>query len=172
MVWDAQWDHWLSLRSDHGDPRGDLGVVHVILMTEIVLWGESYEKCCWKCSRNHTGTTDRSMGNDHVIPGVILRVAYVILMRKVALSEQIGRDLIFWKCLPCNVIDKLCSILSHNMMPLYSKHMVLLLGATTQHIILFSHLTRESTIGKPRRTGRSTSFFQKTALRCISALAS
>ena len=40
-----------------------------------------------------------------VILGVILRVAYVILLRKVALSEQIGRDLIFWKCLPCNVID-------------------------------------------------------------------
>ena len=71
-----------------------------------------------------------------VIPGVILRVAYVILMRKVALSEQIGRDLIFWKCLPCNVIDKLCSILSHNLMLLYSKHMVLLLGATTQHILV------------------------------------
>ena len=48
-----------------------------------------------------------------VILGVILRVAYVILMRKVALSEQIGRDLIFWKCLPCNVNDKLCSILSY-----------------------------------------------------------
>ena len=33
----------------------------VILMTEMVLEGESYEKSCWKWSRNHTGTTDWSM---------------------------------------------------------------------------------------------------------------
>ena len=48
-----------------------LRVVYVILMTEMVLEGESYEKSCWKWSRNHCGTTARSMGNHHVILGVI-----------------------------------------------------------------------------------------------------
>ena len=35
-----------------------LRVVYVILMTEMVMVGDSYEKCCWKCSRNPSGTTD------------------------------------------------------------------------------------------------------------------
>ena len=61
-----------------------LRVVYVILMTEMVLGGDSYEESCWKWSRNHFGTTDMSMGNHHVILGVILgvilRVVYVIVM--------------------------------------------------------------------------------------------
>ena len=48
-----------------------LRVVYVILMTEMVLEGESYEKSCWKWSRRYNVTTDRSMGNHHVILGVI-----------------------------------------------------------------------------------------------------
>ena len=46
-----------------------LRVVYVILMTEMILGGVSYEKCCWKLSRNHCVTTDRSMGNHNVILG-------------------------------------------------------------------------------------------------------
>ena len=72
---------------------GDLGVilrvVCVILMTEMVVRGDSYEKSCWKWSRNHFGTTTRSMGNHHVIlgviQGVILRVVYVIFMMEMIL---------------------------------------------------------------------------------------
>ena len=67
-------------------------VVYVILMTEIVVGGDSYEKCCWKWSRNHCGTTDRSMGNHHVILGVILgvilRVVDVILMTEIVLVDD------------------------------------------------------------------------------------
>ena len=51
--------------------RGDLRVVYVILMPEMILGGDSYEKCCWKLSRNHCVTTDRSMGNHNVILWVI-----------------------------------------------------------------------------------------------------
>ena len=62
----------------------------MILMTEMVLGGDSYEKSCWKWSRNHCGTTDMSMGNHHVILGVILgvilRVVYVILMTEIVLG--------------------------------------------------------------------------------------
>ena len=56
----------------------------MILMPEMVVGGDSYEKSCWKWSRNHCGTTDRSMGNHNVILGVILgvilRAIYEILM--------------------------------------------------------------------------------------------
>ena len=66
-----------------------LRVVYVILMMEMILGGDSYEKSCWKWSRNHCGTTDRSMGNHHVIlgviQGVILRVVYVIFMMEMIL---------------------------------------------------------------------------------------
>ena len=62
----------------------------MILMTEMVLEGESYEKSCWKWYRNHCETTARSMGNHHVILGVILgvilRVVYVILMMEMILG--------------------------------------------------------------------------------------
>ena len=60
-----------------------LRVVYVILMNEMVVGGDSYEKCCWKCSRNHCGT----MGNHHGDPRGDPR-------------GDPGRDLIFWKCLP------------------------------------------------------------------------
>ena len=63
---------------DHGDPRGDLGVilkvVYVILMTEMVVRGDSYEKCCWKCFKNHIETTDLSLGNHTGDPRGDLRV--------------------------------------------------------------------------------------------------
>ena len=35
-----------------------LRVVYVILMTEMVLEGESYEKSCWKWSMRYSVTTD------------------------------------------------------------------------------------------------------------------
>ena len=64
----------------------------MILMTEIVLGGNSYEKSCWKWSRNHTGTTDMSMGNHHGDPTcdfrVILRVVDVILMTEIVLVDD------------------------------------------------------------------------------------
>ena len=48
---------------------GDLGVIlraiYEILMTEMVVGGDFYEKSYWKWSRNHVGTTDWSMGNHH-----------------------------------------------------------------------------------------------------------
>ena len=51
---------------------GDLGVIlraiYEILMIEMVVGDDSYEKSCWKWSRNHCGTTDRSMGNHHGDP--------------------------------------------------------------------------------------------------------
>ena len=73
MVYEAQWDHWLGLGHHSGDPRsvprGDLRVVYVILMTEMILEGDSCEKSCWKWSRRYSMTTDRSMGNHNVILG-------------------------------------------------------------------------------------------------------
>ena len=69
-----------------------LRVVYVILVMEMILGGDSYEKSCWKWSRNHCGTTARSMGNHHVILGVILgvilRVVYVILMTEMVLEGE------------------------------------------------------------------------------------
>ena len=54
---------------------GDLGVIlramYEILMTEMVVGGDFYEKSCWKWSRSYNVTTERSMGNHHVILGVI-----------------------------------------------------------------------------------------------------
>ena len=53
---------------------GDLGVIlraiYEILMMEMVVGGDFYEKSCWKWSRNHTGTTDWSMGNHHGDPRI------------------------------------------------------------------------------------------------------
>ena len=49
-----------------------LRVVYVILMTEMVLGGDSYEESCWKWSSRYNVTTDSSMGNHHVILRVIL----------------------------------------------------------------------------------------------------
>ena len=51
-----------------------LRVVYVILMTEMVLEGESYEKSCSKWSKNHSGTTDWVWDITLVILGVILGV--------------------------------------------------------------------------------------------------
>ena len=51
----------LGLRITLSDPRVILrgGVLRcVILMTEMVLEGESYEKSCWKWSMRYSGTTD------------------------------------------------------------------------------------------------------------------
>ena len=45
-----------------------LRAIYEILMIEMVVGGDSYEKSCWKWSRNHCGTTDRSMGNHHGDP--------------------------------------------------------------------------------------------------------
>ena len=45
-----------------------LRVVYVILMPEMILGGDSYEKSCWKWSRRYSMTTDRSMGNHHGDP--------------------------------------------------------------------------------------------------------
>ena len=53
-----------------------LRVKYVILMPEMVVGGDSYEKSCWKWSRNHCGTTDRSMVILGEILRVILRVVY------------------------------------------------------------------------------------------------
>ena len=68
---------------------GDLGVIlraiYEILMTEMVVGGDFYEKSCWKWSKNHSGTTDLSMGNHHGDP----------------------------RGDPGNITDKLCSIISH-----------------------------------------------------------
>ena len=67
MVWDAQCNHYLGLGHHSVDPRGDprprgvprviLGVVYVILMTELVLGCDSYEKSYWKWSRMPSETT-------------------------------------------------------------------------------------------------------------------
>ena len=43
-------------------------------MTEMILRGDSYEKSCCKWSRRYNVTNDISMGNHHVILGVILGV--------------------------------------------------------------------------------------------------
>ena len=51
MVWEAQCNHYLGLGHHSGDPRGvlrgDLRVVYVILMPEMILEGDSCEKSCW-----------------------------------------------------------------------------------------------------------------------------
>ena len=46
----------------------------MILMTEMVVRGDSYEKCCWKCFKNHIETTDLSLGNHTGDPRGDLRV--------------------------------------------------------------------------------------------------
>ena len=53
-----------------------LRVVYVILMTEMVLEGESYEKSCSKWSKNHSGTTDWSMGNYQSIQFLVIGNVY------------------------------------------------------------------------------------------------
>ena len=94
---------------DHGDPRGDLGVIlkvlYVILVTKMVVGGDSYEKCCWKWYKNHSGTTYLSMG--------ILRITYMILMTEIVLGDDFYDKSCDSRGYPGNVIDKLCSILSH-----------------------------------------------------------
>ena len=52
-----------------------LRAIYEILMIEMVVGDDSYEKSCWKWSRNHCGTTDRSM----VILGEILRVIFRVV---------------------------------------------------------------------------------------------
>ena len=64
------------------DPRVLLrgGVLRcVILIMEMILGGDSYEKSSWKWSGMHSGTTDWVWNFTMVILGVILRVVYVIL---------------------------------------------------------------------------------------------
>ena len=64
----------LGLRITPCDPRVILrGVVlrGVILMMEMVLEGESYEKSCWKWSRRYSGTPDCVWDMTMVILGVI-----------------------------------------------------------------------------------------------------
>ena len=61
MVCDSQCNHYLGLGHHSVDPRSDprprgvprviLGVVYVILMTELVLECDSYEKSYWKWHR-------------------------------------------------------------------------------------------------------------------------
>ena len=55
-----------------------LRVVYVILMTEMVVGSDSYEKSCWKWSGMHSGTTiwvwDITLVILGVIQGVILGV--------------------------------------------------------------------------------------------------
>ena len=87
-----------------------LRVVYVILMTEMVVRGDSYEKSCWKWSRNHCGTTARSMGNHHVILGVILgvilRVVYVILMTEMVVrGDSYEKSCWKWSGMHCGTTD-------------------------------------------------------------------
>ena len=107
----------MGLRITPCDPRVILRGLFwgcVILMMEMILGGDSYEKSCWKWSRNHTGTPDWVWDMTMVIPGmilgVILTVVYVIIMMEIVLGDDSydkscnprgdpGRDLIFWKCL-------------------------------------------------------------------------
>ena len=62
----------------------------MILMTEMVLEGESYEKICWKWCQSYSGTLDCVWDMTMVILGVILRVilrvVYMILMREMVLG--------------------------------------------------------------------------------------
>ena len=62
-----------------------LRVVYVILMPEMILGGDSYEKSCWKWSRRYSGTPDCVWDMTMVILGVILKVVYVILMMEMIL---------------------------------------------------------------------------------------
>ena len=73
----------LGLRITLWDPRVILrgGVLRcVILMTEMILGGDSYEKSCWKWSGNHSGTTNWVWDKTIVILGVILGVIFMFLM--------------------------------------------------------------------------------------------
>ena len=62
---------------------GDLGVIlraiYEILMTEMVVGGDFYEKSCWKWSGRHSGTTDWVWDMTMVILGVILMILLNIL---------------------------------------------------------------------------------------------
>ena len=61
-----KWSRRYSMTTDRsmGNHNVILGVIlgvilraiYEILMTEMVVGGDSYEKCCWKCSRNHSGS--------------------------------------------------------------------------------------------------------------------
>ena len=73
-----KWSRRYSMTTDRsmGNHNVILGVIlgvilraiYEILMIEMVVGDDSYEKSCWKWSRNHCGTTDRSMGNHHGDP--------------------------------------------------------------------------------------------------------
>ena len=56
-----------------------LGVVYVILMTEIVMGGDSYEQRFWKWSGMLSGTTDWAWDVTMVILGVILILLMILL---------------------------------------------------------------------------------------------
>ena len=93
----------MGLRITPCDPRVILRGLFwgcVILMMEMILGGDSYEKSCWKWSRRYNVTTARSMGNHHVILGVtlgvILRVVYVILTTELVLEGE-SYEKICWK---------------------------------------------------------------------------
>ena len=57
-----------------------LGVVYLILMTEMVMGGDSYEQRFWKWSGMLSGTTDWAWDVTMVILGVILGVILILLM--------------------------------------------------------------------------------------------
>ena len=84
----------------------------MIFMTEMILGGDSYEKCCWKWYKNHSGTTYLSMG--------ILRITYMILMTEIVLGDASYDKSSDSRGNTGNVIDKLCSNLSHwKCLPMY-----------------------------------------------------
>ena len=56
-----------------------LRVVYVILMMEMILGGDSYEKSCWKWSGRHSVTTIWVWDITLVILGVILMILLNIL---------------------------------------------------------------------------------------------
>ena len=79
----------LGLRITLWDPRVILrgGVLRcVILMTEMILGGDSYEKSCWKWSGRHSVTTIRVWNITLAILEVILGVVWVILMTDMILG--------------------------------------------------------------------------------------
>ena len=90
----------------YGDSKGGGVLRCVILMTEMILGGDSYEKSCWKWSGMHSVTTiwvwDITMVILWVILGlgvslgVILGVVYVILMMEMVLGGG-SYDEIYWK---------------------------------------------------------------------------
>ena len=63
-----------------GDPWGDPKVVYLILMTEMVMVGDSYEQRFWKWSGMLSGTTDWAWDVTMVILGEILGVILILLM--------------------------------------------------------------------------------------------